>query len=306
MKVLKFSVRLAAAVVATVLAPNVFAAGPSFSDVWSAVASGSYAAMPEYHSTFSSLFSGGVNILAQSADRTLSDQSDVLPNFQKLVHPIGICFAGTWTIDADSNYTGYFAKGSQGLIIVRASEALGNPAAGGYRSFGFAGKIFPGTDRNASVQQNTANFFTVDDLGGASADSFLDDAKSNQPATSFHLSQLAIFPMLTQIARTFAAADSDPGIRQVYEISELGLSEPAATVTPKWMSIRAETTARNGAADFRDELRLANYPEGLDFGVFVAEDDGNGWTRLGKIHLAQEALSDGCDHRLHFHHPRSK
>ncbi len=294
-----------AAVAAAALSSGAFAAS-SFTDTWSAVQDGAYATLPQHQTSFLSFFSSGVNQLASSADRTLWDDSDILPSFQKLVHPIGICFAGSWTITADSAYSGYFAKGSKALIIVRASEALGNPDQGGWRSFGFAGKLFPTTNTADAAPYTTANFFTVDDLGGAGADSFLDDPKSNEPKTSFHLSQLAIFPTLTEIAKTFAAADDNPGIRQVYEIAELGLADPAQARTPHWFQVVSETEERVGAADFREELRLANYPNGLNFGIYVADDAGAGWQRLGGIHLDQEALSDGCDHRLHFHHPRAK
>ena len=292
------------ATTATLSTTTARAATSTFDDVWTAVSTGAYATLPTVRSTFSSFFSGGEDLLATSADRTLWDDRDVLPRFQKLVHPTGICFAGTWSMTAASPYTGYFAKGSKGLIIVRASEALGASRRGDFRAFGFAGKIFPGTDPGFAA--TTANFFTVDDLGGALAPSFLDDPKTNEPKTSFHLSQLVIFPMITEIARTFAATDANPGIRQVYQIAELGLNDSSTARSPHWMQLRAETTTRVNAVDYRDELRLAHYPSGLDFGVFVADDDGEGWTRLGQIHLDREALSDGCDHRLHFQHPPSK
>lgn len=300
----KFMASAAAVGFLTASAPVQAAA--SFADVWAATQEGPYADLPQWQTRLSKFFSAGVDMLAASASRTLDDETDNLPPFQKLVHPIGICFAGTWTITESSPYTGYFANGSHGQIIVRASEAMGNPEPSSWRSFGFAGKIFPTADANDTTAYKTANFFTVDDLGGADAASFLDDPKSNKPATSFHLSTLAIFPTLTHIAKTFASADSNPGIRQVYEISELGLADPSTAVTPHLFQVVSETSERNGADDFRDELRLANYPNGLTFGIYVAEDDGQGWSRLGTIQLDREALSSGCDHRLHFHHPRTK
>lgn len=275
-----------------------------FSEVWSAVQQAPYAVKPAYKTSYTSLISGGFNSLGKDADRTLDQKLDLLPRFQKLVHPIGICFAGTWEITEASPYTGYFAEGAKGLIIARASEAMGYGDRGDYRAFGFAGKIFPTADRNAQTT-STANFFTVDDLGGTKAKSYLDLAKTNEPETSVHLSQFALIPALTKIAKTFALADSNPGIRQVYEIGELGLADPSQARSPRWLSIVPENTERNGAIDFRDELRLVNFPGGLRFGIHTA-DAGGQWQRLGTITLKEEALSDGCDHRLHFHHPRWK
>ncbi len=280
-------------------------AAGSFPDVWAATSSGPYDSLPQYRTSYSKFFSGGIDLLANSAERTLHDQDDILPRFQKLVHPIGICFAGTWKITAPSAYTGYFANGSEGLIIVRASEAMGAGEAGDYRAFGLAGKIFPTKDATDQTPYPTANFFTVDDLGGADSNSFFDLPKTNEPDTTPHLSHLGMLATITKIARTFSAADSNPGIRQVYEISELTVG-PQAARTPHWMALVPENTERTGDSDFRNELRLANYPGGLVFGIQVADQDGEGFRRIGEIRLTKEALSDGCDHRLHFHHPQAK
>ncbi len=280
-------------------------AAGSFPETWSATTSGPYDTLPQYRTSYAKFFSNGIDLLASSVDRTLTDRDDILPRFQKLVHPIGICFAGTWKIDTPSPYTGYFANGSEGQIIVRASEAMGVAEAGNYRAFGLAGKIFPTKDATDQTPYPTANFFTIDDLGGADSDSFLDLPKTNEPDTSVHLNQLGMIATIAKIARTFSAADSNPGIRQVYEIAELTVG-PQAARTPHWMALVSENTERSGAEDFRDELRLANFPGGLVFGIQVADQDGAGFRRIGEIRLTKEALSDGCDHRLHFHHPRSK
>jgi hypothetical protein len=278
----------------------------SFDSIWSQVQDGQYAVgtAPVHATTYNSFWDGSVDLLKNAAWRTLNTDADILPPFQKLVHPIGICFAGTWTITEANAYSGYFARGSQGLIIVRASEALGTSDAGDYRSFGFAGKIFPTLDGSAELTTKTANFFTVDDLGGTMSESFLDLPKKNEPATSFHFSQLAIFPMLTKIASTFKAADQNPGIRQVYQISQLGIANPALARTPHWFQVVSENNERNGSYDFRDELRLEQFPGGLRWGIYVAEDDDGGWHRIGQIKLDREAYSYGCDHRLHFPHPK--
>ncbi len=279
----------------------------SFNDIWTEVQQDPYTALPSYSISRGSFTKDGENILERDAKRTLSNDSDLLPRFQKLVHPLGICFAGTWTIDQDSEYTGYFANGSRGLIIVRASEAIGQPLVGDYRSFGIAGKIFPTDNPDDPTPYQTANFFTVDDLGGTKAKSFFDLLKSNEPDASIRLSRLGLLSTLATIAKAFSRADSHAGIRQVYPIAELGLDDPSTAVTPHWLSLRAENTERNGAKDFRDELRLRNFADGIRLGIYVAKSgDKPAWQRLGSIHLTEEALTDSCDHRLHFMHPKTK
>ncbi len=291
------STRIAALTMA-LAATTAQAGAASFQDVWTATQQGPYDSLPQYQTSYSKFFASGIDLLTKAVDRTLSDDADVLPRFQKLVHPIGICFAGTWKVTAENGYTGAFAQGSEHPIIVRASEALGRPDAGGNRSFGLAGKIF--------AHGRTANFFTIDDLGGTSAASFLDEHKTNEPKTSVHFDQFAWIPTLTKIAKTFTAADSNVGIRQLYQVSGLGLASPEAAATPQWMALVSENAERNGASDFRDELRLANFDGGLRFGIYTADVGDGAFQRLGTVTLVQEALSDGCDHVLHFQHPRSK
>jgi hypothetical protein len=278
--------------------------GSRFGDLWKEIQSDPYETLPEYSLTFGSLYSGFTNLIRLDASRTLSDERDLLPRFQKRVHPIGICFAGKWTIDAETPYTGYFKKGSEGLIIVRASEATGRPRVGGYRSFGIAGKIFPTSDVNDAAAYKTANFFTVDDLGGTDSDSFLDLVKTNEPDVSVHLDDLGLAPALAVVAKTFAGLDSNAGIRQLYPIAELGLAAGETSRAPRWMALRSENAERVLADDFRDELRLGNFAEGLRFSILVSDTEKGVWRRVGQITLDQEALTDSCDHRLHFHHPK--
>ena len=290
-----------------IVAPNAMAA--SYSDVWQITQQGAYSSLPSHPTTLSSFYSGGVNLLARSANRTFTSDADTLPRFQKLVHPIGICFSGTWKITQPTNYTGYFSNGSEGLIIVRASEALGQPNRGDYRSFGFAGKLFPTTDPNDGRDYRTANFFTVDDLGGTNSRSFLELGKSNAPDTSFHLSTVFSLPMIGTIAKTFLATDVNAPIRQLYPISELDLSRGHNPVTPARMVITSDgyDSGRAVPNDFRRELQLWGYQNRtLSFGINVAATPLSQYKRIGTITLTQEALSDGCDHRLHFQHPRWK
>src|SRR5262249_51413507 len=141
------------------------------------VASDPYATLPHQAVTLESMFGFLDDKILDASKRTLSDRSDLLPRFRKLVHPNGICFAGVWTITEETPYTGYFRKGSQGLFVGRASTALTATEQGSFRAFGFAGKIFPTMDPDAVTP--TANFFTIEDLGGTLRDHYLDAHNTN-------------------------------------------------------------------------------------------------------------------------------
>jgi hypothetical protein len=62
--------------------------------------------------------------------------------------------------------------------------------------------------------------------------------------------------------------------------------------------------------DFRDELNLANYPQGLRFSISVASKGsrfgGKEWQKIGYIEVQETVASESCDHRLHFAHPRAR
>jgi len=282
--------------------------GSNFSAVWSEVQLGAYpeTQLAEYETSYSKFFEGSVNLLERAVNRTLSTSHDTLPRFQKLVHPIGICFAGTWSITEDSPYTGYFANGSKAIIIMRASEAMGNPTAADWRAFGLAGKIYPTTNEQDPRLLRTANFFTVDDLGGTDSKSFFDLPKTNKPDSSIHASALFMLRTLKEIVSVFSAADKDPGIRQLYPIAELGLKVGQKALAPIGFMLKSESNQRTGMDDFRQELQLKHHANGLNFGIYTSDAANPIPRRLGKIQLTKDALSDGCDHRLHFPHPRTR
>jgi len=289
--------------------------GSVFSQVWSQVASDPYASLPETEVTLGSFFGWFTDHLLAASRRTLSDRRDLLPWFRKLLHPSGICFAGTWSITEASEYTGYFRQGSEGLIIVRASTALSATKRGEYRAFGFAGKLFPTSQWFDPQPLPTANFFAIEDLGGSLGDYFLDAENTNDilrvTPTPAAVANGAIGAVA---AKDFAIADGaiDPtlvAVRQLYPIAELGEADPAQAKAPRWMMITgSDDVPRVVADDFRDELRVAHYPGGLRFDIYVS-DWGTRlgprlWHKIGVIELFEDAVSDSCDHRLHFSHPR--
>jgi hypothetical protein len=289
--------------------------GSRFSDVWALVTSDPYAVLPSQRVTLGSFFAFTENKLLNASRRTLSDASDVLPPFKKLVHPVGICLAGTWTIREDSPYTGYFRKGKTGLIIARASDAFGDTRRGNARAFGFAGKLYPTDDWEHEAPLKTANFFTIENLAGTYTPHFLDADNSNDILyIAPRPGALLQGPIGVAAIQAFAAADetldlTQPFVRQLYPIAELGEANPARAVAPRWLKIvGSEQTPRVDEVDFRDELAIEHYPDGFHFDIFVADRGTRigpkDWQYLGDIHIVDSVASDSCDHRLHFAHPK--
>ncbi len=286
--------------------------GSSFEEVWSVVEEKPYSNLPQGKVTFSSFFSGFTNLIAKSAKRTVENQSDILPHFNKLLHKNGTCLSGTWEITKENPYSGHFQNGSKGLIIARASTTLSNTKQGGLRGFGLAGKIFP-TQDPYSIHK-TANFFLIDNLGGTYESNFTRANLTNEPGIlpSFSFSLPLLAPVAAAVSKAFGEADKNPGIRQVYSISNLGLQENEIASTPKYMKfvgVSEESTVNE--SDFRDELKTHIESNGqLSFNIFVAnEKDVNGnkkWTSIGVVRFDQIVASTGCDHNLHFHHHKFK
>ncbi len=276
-----------------------------FQAVWNEVTKDPLNVLPQDTVSFKKLVSKGKNIILGNSRRTLKEHANILQPFDKLAHPNGVCFKGVWNIHTDTKYSGYFKKNSTGLIIVRASTAMSNTRRGGIRAFGFAGKLFPTMNPKETLQEHTANFFLIDDLGGTKAAHYTDVELTNEPAVSFNSEVFKKLFYALKVARTFAQVDKNPGIRQVYEISELGEPNTEAAITPRWMKVAALQGQTVDEIDFRDELQIANNKK-LSFSISVASEEINNkkdWKDIGTIVLDTSVVSTSCDHRLHFHHP---
>ena len=299
-------------ILATMLLTSIFSysahaeyEGSTFRDVWKQVISDPYE-NPQQKISYASLVKFFKSKIKAAANRTLSDRSDILPQFRKLAHPNGVCFAGKWVMTQENPYGGYFKKGSEALIIARASTAMNGTKKGEIRAMGLAGKIFPTLSETDQVK--TASFFLVDDLGGTKIDHWSDAQLTNEPKTSKTLAVITHLFYALKLAITFGKADSNPGIRQVYMISELGAENPKKVLTPKWMMVQAAPGQTVDEADFRDELNIENYKNGLKLNVFAGDTkDKNGnvnFAKVGEIQVSESIVSNSCDHRLHFHHPK--
>ncbi|WP_372652427.1 hypothetical protein [Halobacteriovorax sp.] len=279
--------------------------GSKASEVWEEVTSTPYLSLPTKKISYLSLFKGLKSKIKLAANRTLSNKSDLLPYFDKLAHPNGVCLKGTWNITEENPYTGLYKKGTKAIIITRSSVALSKTTVGKNRGFGMAGKIFPTLDEEQTVK--TANFFLVDDLGGTKAPHYTGVEMTNEPVVSKNLTVIRNLAYSLKLALTFGKADSNPGIRQLYQISETNTLKDA--ITPKWMMVKARSGQNINENDFRDELNIDNRASNLFFDIYVTSKEvreKKQWQKLGYIEFSESIASDSCDHRLHFNHPKWK
>jgi len=277
---------------------NVTLFSANVDDVWNVVEQGKYKNLPQYKISYSKLFIDGVSKIAQDANRTLKSYEDILPPFEKLAHPNGICFRGEWEIEQENSYSGYFKKGIKAPIIVRISSAMSNTKSTQNRSFGFAGKIFSIKNENAK----SANFFLIDDLGGTTIPYFSQTTLTNAPELSFSLTVLYNIFYALEVSDAFTQADKNPTIRELYEISSL--DENSFNIkTPKFMKLEVISKTDHTKEDFREELHLEK-GEKLELSIFISKDKKE-WQNIGKITLLSSVVSLACDKQLHFHHPKT-
>jgi hypothetical protein len=277
-----------------------------FQAVWNDINTTPYTKLPHYKVSVSKLFTWSKNIILNDAKRTLKNRADILPSFEKLAHSNGICLKGSWQIHTDNPYSGYFKPHSKALIIARVSSAMSNTKSGEIRAFGLAAKLFPTTNPLQINKEPSANFFAIDDLGGTKAKYFSDVTLTNAPKVSTNSEVLKHILYALQVAKAFSDADSHSEIRQLYEISELG--EKGKVVTPKWIKISTIERQSKDAIDFRVELTLQK-GEKLILSIAVAHEkksDTIQWQTIGSMTFDSSVVSEGCDKRLHFHHPKWK
>jgi len=230
--------------------------------------------------------------------RNMFDRRDIRPKYQKLIHANGVCMTGIWRITEDNPYTGYFAKGSEGLVFARLSVAGQAIKKGERRAFGMGGKIFPKMEGETKVKP--ATFVLIDYLSGSKNPHITDTEMTNFPSVGKD-------PAANFVNRIiFRLMDTRPGFRQLFPIATLGLTPESTVVTPDLLMLRvADDTAKIDAEDFRDELRLEKYPDHqLVYWVHVKNFGDKEWIRLGEIVFTEYCIGEGCDTRTHFWIPR--
>lgn len=288
-------------------------AGSRFAEVWQTLIAQPYERLPSARVTALSTLRLLRKNIYGAARRTLTSRDDLLPEFDKLVHPVGICLRGTWAITERTTYTGMFRKGSKGLLIARASDGLGEELPGRLRFMGLAGKLYPTDDPEHLTPLPTANFVMLESLGGSHTPHFV-DATLSTDLVPFrpHAGLLWKAPLGMVAGPAFALADralrpTQPMIRQLYPIAELGEEPGSATRAPVVMRLIGATTNRRIATpDLREELSMEHHPEGLRFELQAADRRSylfpHGFRRIGEVHFTESVASHAGDHRLHFAH----
>jgi hypothetical protein len=309
-------------------------AGSRFAEVVAAVFANPYQrvwgapgepALPVHKVTFKTVASG----MVAASERSIDSCADLRwgtdrRGFRRLVHPNGVCLTGTWRILERTDYSGYFAQGSAGLVIGRYSTCCTETRRGRTRSLALAGKLFPTLDATHLMPFHTGNFVTQEDIGGADTE-FINDAKlCNAPdVTAFRRG--AGVPTLLATGSAFGRVDTQPTVRQLYPIAELAKPAGDPTRTPEFMRLLvAPNQPRIAGADldFRDEVMAQIFDRGdptprrtLTFIIEVTdhgETTGPGfrvrrafkdWRAIGELVFDNAVVSHNGDAVLHFNHP---
>lgn len=287
--------------------------------------------LPHYKTTLSSvlrgLFSFGHYRFAQAVARAVDSHADLRwgpdrKGFRRLIHPNGICLTGTWTISEETGYSGYFARGSQALVIARYSSRL--PRRGQKtRSLALVGKLFPTTDPDHKQPLRTAGFITQEDLGGDYTD-YVNDAELRNAPNVSPWRQGAGLPILLVTGVVLTLVDKKATRRHVYPIAELGKPANQPTHSPSFMRLLVapeQPRIQGEGLDFRDEIMAQIFDRGdptpkrrLKFFIEVTDDGAvsnflgvtrwrlENWRRIGTLTFDDAVVSYNGDHVIHFNH----
>jgi hypothetical protein len=275
------------------------------------------------------LRSGVGSFFQQASERTVDSGADLRwgvdrRGFRRLLHPNGICLTGRWEITEKTPYSGYFAQGSQALLVARYSTCCAETRRGHIRSLSLVGKLFPTVDPEHAEPLHTANFFTQQDIGGEATDYINDAELRNAPNTTV-IRRGAGFGTLLVSGLVFARVDKEPTIRQLYQIAELGKPPTEPTRAPTFMRLLMSPMQRRveGASlDFRDEIMAQIFDQGdpkpkrtltfhlevTDYGVTSGPKlrerrTFSNWRRIGRLVFDNAAASYNGDCVIHFNHP---
>ena len=309
--------------------------GSRYSDVVTAIFTNPYQrvwgrqgepALPVHKVTFRSVASG----MLSASERAIDSHADLRWSanrlgFRRLVHPNGVCLTGTWRILERTDYTGYFTQGSVALIVARYSTCCTETRRGRTRSLSLAGKLFPTVDVNHTQPLVTANFMTQEDIGGANTDYINDAELRNAPDITAFRRGAGGVPTLLVTGRAFEKADKEPGIRQMYQVAELGKPDNLPTRAPEFMRLMVspnQPRIPGGEIDFRDEVLAQLFDRGdpvpkrtLRFTIEVTDQGSvsgpafkvrrtfSNWKAIGELVFDNAVASHNGDAVLHFNHP---
>jgi hypothetical protein len=291
--------------------------------------------LPKYEVTLSSVLRGLLPfarryLLRQASERTVDSHADLRwgpdgQGFRRLQHPNGVCLTGLWEITEDTEYSGYFRRGSRALAIGRYSSNV--TGRGQTRSLALVGKLFPTTDPNHAQPLRTASLITQEDLGGGHTDYINDAELRNAPDVTpwprGKSVQLVLVSVVTLVV--FTLVDKKATIRQLHQIAELGKPEGAPTRAPTFMRLLVATDQpriEGKGLDLRDEVMAQIFDRGdpvpkrkLTFHIEVTDEGATrdilghtrrsfkNWRRIGQMTFDDAVVSYNGDFVLHFAHP---
>jgi hypothetical protein len=290
--------------------------------------------LPTYEITLLSVLRGILSFgrpyfFRQAVERTVDSHADLRwgadgKGFRRLIHPNGVCLTGLWEITEETEYSGYFRKGSQALIIGRYSTCCTETRRGHTRSLSLVGKLYPTTDPNHAEPLRTASFFTQEDLGGERTN-YINDAELRNAPDTHGWRRGAGVPILLVEGALFLRFDTEPAHRQLYQIAELGKPKDEPTRTPQFMRLRVapeQPRIEGEALDFRDEIMAQIFDKGdplpkrtLTFHIEVTDEGSTrglpvfqrrtfkNWRHIGKITFDNAVTSYNSDFVIHFNHP---
>jgi hypothetical protein len=290
-------------------------------------------ALPSYGVTVRSFLAGAIPlgrsfIFRNASKRALDSFADLRwgpdrKGFRRIVHPNGVCLLGVWKITEATDYSGYFRKGSEALIVARYSNCCGETRRGRMRSLSMVGKLYPTTNPDHAEPLRTASFMTQQDIGGDTTDYINDVELRNAPDTTALRRGLG-FPVLLLTAAAFKV-DKNPSMRQLYSIAELGKPGAEPTRAPTFMRLLvdpAQPRIPGESLDFRDEIMAQIYDRGvaaakrtLTFHIEVTDQGEThgppiheqrtfkNWRRIGTMTFDRAVVSYNGDFVIHFHHP---
>lgn len=273
---------------------------------------------------------GGIPYLFRKAtERAVDSGADLRwgsdgKGFRRLLHPNGVCLTGQWRITEETQYSGYFTKGSVALAIGRYSTCCTETRRGYNRSLSLVGKLFPTTDPNHATPLRTANFITQQDIGGARTDFINDAVTLNAPDTTASRRGFGL-PVLLTTGVVFGLVDKQPTIRQLYQIAELEKPKAQPTRAPEFMRLLIapyQPRIAGDNLDFRDEVMAQIFDKGdpvpkrtLTFYIEVTDEGTTtgtalrqrrtfqNWRRVGALTFDNAVVSYNGDSVIHFNHP---
>jgi hypothetical protein len=264
-----------------------------------------------------------------AARRVLASDSDLRwgpdgKGYRRMLHANGICMTGVWEVTEDTPYTGYFRKGSRGLIIARYSTCCEETRRGHMRSLAMIGRVYPTTDRDHPDPLPTASFITQEDIGGENTPNINAAKLLNAPNTTVSRRGSGM-PILLLTGMVLNLAEKQPTIRQVYPLAELGKEPTDATRAPEFMQLTlapGQPVIPGDDLDFRDEIMAHIYDPGDPAPkrklVFDIETSDTGtthgtplkqrrnitnWKKIGTMTFDAAVVSYNGDHVFHVNHP---